>query len=193
MFGVLLKDISFSFSLRLGANFNFTLTSEKNDKVTPKTKRRCPSYRKRQSRRKAAFLQRTAEISSAKKSSANEDSAGEGTAPAPCPPPPPPPPPPSTPPPPPPPPPPSTESTRSIKFVGRKASLRPSFCQLDGKAGSVESIHESEVRHGDASSPSPTSSPPSTTPTPRASYDMRGWAPPIFSFGNGWTAIYNRK
>merc|ERR1712001_350913 len=71
-------------------------------------------------------------------------------------------------PPPPPPPPPSTVSTRSIKFVERKASLRPSFCQLDGKGGSVESINESEVRHGDASSPSPSSSPPSTTPTLRA-------------------------
>ena len=44
-------------------------------------------------------------------------------------------------------------STRSIKVVERNASLRPSFCQLDGKAGSVESIHESEVRHGDASTP----------------------------------------
>ena len=69
---------------------------------------------------------------------------------------------------PPPPPPPSTVLTWSIKFVERKASIRPSFCQLDGKGGSVESINESEVRHGDASSPSPSSSPPSTTPTLRA-------------------------
>ena len=69
---------------------------------------------------------------------------------------------------PPPPPPPSTVLTWSIKFVERKASIRPSFCQLDGKGGSVESINESEVRHGDASSPSPSSSLPSTTPTLRA-------------------------
>ena len=67
-----------------------------------------------------------------------------------------------------PPPPPSTVLTWSIKFVERKASIRPSFCQLDGKGGSVESINESEVRHGDASSPSPSSSLPSTTPTLRA-------------------------
>ena len=48
---------------------------------------------------------------------------------------------------PPPPPPPSTVLTWPIKFVERKASIRPSFCQLDGKGGSVESINESEVRH----------------------------------------------
>ena len=67
------------------------------------------------------------------------------------------------PPPPPPPPPPPTVSSRSVKFVGRKASLRPTFCQLDGEGGSeVES--ESEDRQGDA--PSPTSSSPPSPPTP---------------------------
>ena len=67
------------------------------------------------------------------------------------------------PPPPPPPPPPSTVSTRSVKFVGRKASLRPTFCQLDGEGGSeVES--RSEVRQGDASSLAPSSPPSSPTP-----------------------------
>ena len=67
------------------------------------------------------------------------------------------------PPPPPPPPPPSTVSSRSVKFVGRKASLRPTFCQLDGEGGSeVESC--SEVRQGDASSLAPSSPPSSPTP-----------------------------
>ena len=67
------------------------------------------------------------------------------------------------PPPPPPPLPPSTVSTRAIKFVGRKASLRPTFCQLDGEGGSeVES--ESVVGQGDASSPA--SSPPPPPPAP---------------------------
>ena len=67
------------------------------------------------------------------------------------------------PPPPPPPPPPSTVLARSVKFVGRKASLRPTFCQLDGEGGSeVESC--SEVRQGDASSLAPSSPPSSPTP-----------------------------
>ena len=67
------------------------------------------------------------------------------------------------PPPPPPPPPQSTVSTRAIKFVGRKASLRPTFCQLDGEGGSeVES--ESVVGQGDASSLA--SSPPPPPPAP---------------------------
>ena len=71
------------------------------------------------------------------------------------------------PPPPPPPPPPPTVSSRSVKFVGRKASLRPTFCQLDGEGGSeVES--ESEDRQGDAPSPTSSSppSPPISPPTP---------------------------
>ena len=67
------------------------------------------------------------------------------------------------PPPPPPPPPPPTVSTRSVKFVGRKASLRPTFCQLDGEGGSEEES-ESEVGQGDA--PSPASSPPPPPPAP---------------------------
>ena len=52
------------------------------------------------------------------------------------------------PPPPPPPPPQSTVSTRCIKFVGRKACLRPTFCQLDGEGGSeVESESEDRQDH----------------------------------------------
>ena len=52
-------------------------------------------------------------------------------------------------------------------IVGRKASLRPTFCQLDGEGGSeVES--ESEDRQGDAPSPTSSSppSPPISPPTP---------------------------
>ena len=52
-------------------------------------------------------------------------------------------------------------SQPSIKFVGRKASLRPTFCQLDGEGGSEM---ESEDRQVDARSPS--SSSPSSPPTP---------------------------
>ena len=50
-------------------------------------------------------------------------------------------------------------SQPSIKFVGRKASLRPTFCQLDGEGGSEM---ESEDRQVDAWSPS--SSSPSSPP-----------------------------
>ena len=50
-------------------------------------------------------------------------------------------------------------SQPSIKFVGRKASLRPTFCQLDGEGGSEM---ESEDRQVDARSPS--SSSPSSPP-----------------------------
>ena len=70
------------------------------------------------------------------------------------------------PPPPPPPPPPSTVSTRSVKFVGRKASLRPTFCQLDGEGGSEVESESEEDRQGDA--PSSTSFSPSSPPTPTA-------------------------
>ena len=65
-----------------------------------------------------------------------------------------------------PPPPPSTVSTRSVKFVGRKASLRPTFCQLDGEGGSEVESESEEDRQGDA--PSSTSFSPSSPPTPTA-------------------------
>ena len=74
------------------------------------------------------------------------------------------------PPPPPPPPPPSAVSTRSIKFVGRKASLRPTFCQLHGEGGSEEKS-ESEVGQGDASAPA--SSPP---PSPQVVKLFTKWS-----------------
>ena len=70
-------------------------------------------------------------------------------------------PPPPPPPPTPPPPPPPTSASRLIKFVGRKAGSRSTFCQLDGVCGSVES------ESGDISSP--TSPPSSPTPTSTAS------------------------
>ena len=54
-------------------------------------------------------------------------------------------------------------------IVGRKASLRPTFCQLDGEGGSeVES--ESVVGQGDASSPA--SSPPPPPPAPAKVVNM---------------------
>ena len=85
-FCTLLKqsDRSFSFELKLDSTFKFSLESESGlDRPEAKKRHRCPSYRRRQLRRKEAFLQRTAEASSVKKASAlnkgkNEDSAGEG-------------------------------------------------------------------------------------------------------------------
>ena len=47
-------------------------------------------------------------------------------------------------------------------IVGRKASLRPTFCQLDGEGGSEL---DCEVRQGDAQSPSSSSPSPPPTPT----------------------------
>ena len=86
-FCTLLKqsDRSFSFELKLDPIFKFSLASESGLDRLPEAKKRhrCPSYRRRQLRRKEAFLQRTAETSSVKKASAlskckNKDSAGEG-------------------------------------------------------------------------------------------------------------------
>ena len=88
--------------------------------------------------------------------------------------------PPHPPPPPPPPPPRPASATRLIKFVGRKAGSRSTFCQLDGECGSVES--ESEDGQGNVTSPtSPSpqtstvspSSPTSTTSPPPTSAEPK--------------------
>ena len=51
------KDCNFSFQLRLGSGFNFSLKSEKGVETKAKT-RRSPSYLKRQHRRHQEFLQK---------------------------------------------------------------------------------------------------------------------------------------
>ena len=66
--------------------------------------------------------------------------------------------------PPPPPPPPPAVTTCLVKFVGRKAGIRPTISQLDGESGGVD---ESESEDGQGNAPLPTSfSPlPCSSPT----------------------------
>ena len=76
----------------------------------------------------------------------------------------------------------------SIKFVGRKASLRPTFCQLDGEGGSEV---ESEDRQVDARSPSsssPSSPPTPATPEVKVKRPMKYW----FCF-NTWQSILSNE
>ena len=54
------KDCNFSFQLRLGSGFNFSLKSGKNAEPKAKT-RRSPSYRNRQLRRHQEFLKKKSE------------------------------------------------------------------------------------------------------------------------------------
>ena len=63
------RDCKFSFTLRLGSSFTFSLASEQ---VTPTAKSRCPSYLRRQQRRRAAFLEKRAQNSPDKKTSASK-------------------------------------------------------------------------------------------------------------------------
>merc|ERR1711953_519094 len=50
------KGCKFSLSLRLGSSFNFSLSSEGCSPEATKKTRRSPSYLRRQTRRRAAFL-----------------------------------------------------------------------------------------------------------------------------------------
>ena len=52
------KGCKFSLSLRLGSSFNFSLSSEGCSPEATKKTRRSPSYLRRQTRRRAAFLER---------------------------------------------------------------------------------------------------------------------------------------
>ena len=69
-----------------------------------------------------------------------------------------------------PPPPPPASASRLIKFVGRRAGSRSTFCQLDGECGSVESESgDISLPTSPPSSPTPTSTslpPPSASPPP---------------------------
>ena len=52
------KGCKFSLSLRLGSSFNLSLSSEGSSPEATKRTRRSPSYIRRQTRRRAAFLER---------------------------------------------------------------------------------------------------------------------------------------
>ena len=52
------KGCKFSLSLRLGSSFNLSLSSEGSSPEATKRTRRSPSYLRRQTRRRAAFLER---------------------------------------------------------------------------------------------------------------------------------------
>ena len=68
------------------------------------------------------------------------------------------------PPPPPPPLPPPAVTTCLVKFVGRKAGIRPTISQLDGESGGVDES-ESEDRQGNAPLPTSFSPLPCSSPT----------------------------
>ena len=142
------KDSNFSFQLRLGSGFNFSLKSGKDAKPRAKT-RRSPSYLNRQHRRHQEFLKKKSESTdgaAAEKRQGQQDK-GETTAVSnsckslPCPKPPSQPPP-RPPPPPPPPPPLPPPSSRLVRFIRRSDGPRVSFQQLDGGG-------EREVKGGD--------------------------------------------
>ena len=63
------RDCKFSVTLRLGPSFTFSLASEQ---VAPTAKSRSPSYLRRQQRRRAAFLEKRAQNSPDKKTSASK-------------------------------------------------------------------------------------------------------------------------
>ena len=63
------RECKFSFTLRLGSSFTFSLASEQ---VAPTAKSRSPSYLRRQQRRRAAFLEKRAQNSPDKKTSASK-------------------------------------------------------------------------------------------------------------------------
>ena len=59
------------------------------------------------------------------------------------------------------------KATCLIKFVGRKAGIRPTFSQLDGEGGSVEASESKDGNYSLLTSPSPPPSPSATsTATP---------------------------
>ena len=143
------KDSNFSFQLRLGSGFNFSLKSEKVAKPKAKT-RRSPSFLNRQHRRHQEFLKKKSESTDgavAEKRHGQQDK-GETTAvpnsckSLPCPKPSSQPPPRPPPPPPPPPPPLPPSSSRLVRFIRRSDGPRVSFQQLDGGG-------EREVKGGD--------------------------------------------
>ena len=63
------RECKFSFTLRLGSSFTFSLASEQ---VAPTAKSRSPSYLRRQQCRRAAFLEKRAQNSPDNKTSASK-------------------------------------------------------------------------------------------------------------------------
>ena len=136
------KGCKFSLSLRLGSSFNFSLSSEgcSPPEATQKP-RRSPSYLRRQTLRRAAFLERKKKPPLAEEtaSTGNDNnvcrqegsdlldkkvaSSGQTAQP---------------PPPPPPLPPPPAVPTRRLVTVTKDRASRSSFCQLDGEATEVK-------------------------------------------------------
>ena len=130
------KGCKFSLSLRLGSSFNFSLSSEgcSPPEATQKP-RRSPSYLRRQTLRRAAFLERKKKLPLAEEtaSTGNDNNvcrqegsdlldkkvASSGQTP------------------PPPPPPPAVPTRRLVTVIKDRAS-RSSFCQLDGEATEVK-------------------------------------------------------
>ena len=152
------KGCKFSLSLRLGSSFNFSLSSEgcSPPEATQKP-RRSPSYLRRQTLRRAAFLQRKKKpplaeetastgndnnvcrqegsdlldkkVASSGQTAQKEDETVDKDCPLNLNP---------TPPPPPPPPPPPAVPTRRLVTVTKDRASRSSFCQLDGEATEVK-------------------------------------------------------
>ena len=140
------KGCKFSLSLRLGSSFNFSLSSEgcSPPEATQKP-RRSPSYLRRQTLRRAAFLERKKKPPLAEEtaSTGNDNnvcrqegsdlldkkvaSSGQTAQP---------------PPPPPPLPPPPAVPTRRLVTVTKDRASRSSFCQLDGEATGRDSAPE---------------------------------------------------
>merc|ERR1711934_1231072 len=148
------KGCKFSLSLRLGSSFNFSLSSEgcSPPEATQKP-RRSPSYLRRQTLRRAAFLERKKKlplaeetastgndnnvcrqggsdlldkkVASSGQTAQKEDETVDKDCPLNLNP---------TPPPPPPPPPPPAVPTRRLVTVTKDRASRSSFCQLDGES-----------------------------------------------------------
>ena len=148
------KGCKFSLSLRLGSSFNFSLSSEgcSPPEATQKP-RRSPSYLRRQTLRRAAFLERKKKPPLAEEtaSTGNDNnvcrqegsdlldkkvaSSGQTAQP---------------PPPPPPLPPPPAVPTRRLVTVTKDRASRSSFCQLDGESNdSSENVFDSEPNQVD--------------------------------------------
>jgi len=164
------KGCKFSLSLRLGSSFNFSLSSEgcSPPEATQKP-RRSPSYLRRQTLRRAAFLQRKKKpplaeetastgndnnvcrqegsdlldkkVASSGQTAQKEDETVDKDCPLNLNP---------TPPPPPPPPPPPAVPTRRLVTVTKDRASRSSFCQLDGESNdSSENVFDSEPNQVD--------------------------------------------
>jgi len=193
------KGCKFSLSLRLGSSFNFSLSSEgcSPPEATQKP-RRSPSYLRRQTLRRAAFLQRKKKpplaeetastgndnnvcrqegsdlldkkVASSGQTAQKEDETVDKDCPLNLNP---------TPPPPPPPPPPPAVPTRRLVTVTKDRASRSSFCQLDGESNdSSENVFDSEPNQVDENGKFKTTVPCDRCRQPNAS--VSPWCDPCF-------------